>query len=436
MAREKKEAKPKKAKKVLSYEQKQKKKLINMIIPTVIFGVMFMFFGITGIVTTVGSDALLKKVQAVEPVKYDHERFLPEIDENTGKAKLDENGCFNFVIDEEDFTRDFKILQLTDVHIGAGAFSIKKDGYAVQAVIDLVTRNQPDLVVVTGDIAYPVPFQSATLNNMKEAKVFATLMEKLGVYWTFTFGNHDTEAYSSYDRAQIADFYESNEWSKCIFTKGPSDVDGYGNFVINIKSKNTTTNVETIKHSLFMFDSHSYTDGDIFGAAWKYDYIHDNQVAWYENMVKTLGLEKKDGEILGTPSTAYFHIPLLEYRDAYNKYLEGNPEVERIDGSVSESGKFVYSSDHRSTLFAKMMELGSTTGTFCGHDHKNNISLKYTPAGADHSITLTYGMSIDYLAYPGIYKITDYRGGRIININPQDGTWTSTQDHYETNLAA
>ena len=41
-------------------------------------------------------------------------------------------------------------------------------------------------------------------------------------------------------------------------------------------------------------------------------------------------------------------------------------------------------------------------GVFCGHDHYNNFSVNYTPKGAERSIRLTYGMSIDYLAYVSV----------------------------------
>lgn len=41
----------------------------------------------------------------------------------------------------------------------------------------------------------------------------------------------------------------------------------------------------------------------------------------------------------------------------------------------------------------------------------NNILLTYK------GIRLTYGLSIDYLAYPGIDKLTEQRGGTLITIN-------------------
>lgn len=60
------------------------------------------------------------------------------------------------------------------------------------------------------------------------------------------------------------------------------------------------------------------------------------------------------------------------------------------------------------------------TGFFCGHDHYNNASIEYK------GIRLTYGMSIDYLAMPGIEKETKQRGAELITIHP-DSSWDLEQ---------
>lgn len=70
-----------------------------------------------------------------------------------------------------------------------------------------------------------------------------------------------------------------------------------------------------------------------------------------------------------------------------------------------------------------MLELGSTQAIFCGHDHKNNFSLDYK------GIRLTYGMSVDYLAYPGIYKLGIQRGCTMISFYP-DGSFDCAQESY------
>ncbi|MEE1246626.1 MAG: metallophosphoesterase, partial [Acutalibacteraceae bacterium] len=85
-----------------------------------------------------------------------------------------------------------------DIHIGGGLFSLKKDAKAMNAVAAMITAEKPDLVVLTGDMVYPVPFQAGTFNNEISTKLLITLMEKLGVYYTVCFGNHDSEAYGTH----------------------------------------------------------------------------------------------------------------------------------------------------------------------------------------------------------------------------------------------
>ena len=78
---------------------------------------------------------------------------------------------------------------------------------------------------------------------------------------------------------------------------------------------------------------------------------------------------------------------------------------------------------HEDNLFETMLELGSTKAIFCGHDHDNNFSIDYK------GIRFTYGMSVDYLAYPGIYKRGSQRGCTVINFSP-DGSFDCSQENY------
>lgn len=364
-------------------------------------------------VTFIGNKANLEKAKSFATVEYENQ-LAPE---------KDSHGNWTFVTDE-----DFKVVQLTDVHIGGGWMSLKKDGMALNAVAAMVTAEKPDLVVVTGDIGYPVPFQSGTFNNKSSAEIFAELMEQLGVYWTLCFGNHDTEAYSFYSREDMSEFYLSEKYEHCLFQAGPEDISGYGNQVINIKQTNGV-----ISQSLYVLDSHSYTDGDIFGVMWKYDNIHQDQIDWYKQNVemynvenaetcKALGIKESD-----VKSTMFFHIPLEEYRDAWYEYVDNGfkdtENVKLVYGTAGESKKVVYCGMGEDELFETILELGSTTGIFCGHDHKNNFSLCYK------GIRLTYGMSVDYLAYPGIYKLGSQRGCTVILYSP-DGTFDCTAENY------
>ncbi len=333
--------------------------------------------------------------------------------ENQLVPEKDADGNWTFTTD-----REFKVLQITDVHIGGGWISKAKDEKALNAVAAMITAEKPDLVMVTGDVAYPVPVQSGTFNNKSGAKIFAALMEQLGVYWTVCFGNHDTEAYSYYNREKVSDFYANSGFKYCLYQPGPEDVDGYGNQIINIKNS-----AGKITQTLFVFDSHSYTDGDIFGIFWKYDNIKQSQVDWYAENVKKLS--EQNGSTI--PSTAFFHIPLVEQQDAWYEYVENDfndtEDVKYIYGVAGEGGIIVYPGIGEDNLFETMVELGSTKGTFCGHDHKNNFCVEYK------GIQLSYGMSVDYLAYIGIDKEGSQRGCKVITYSP-DGSFTSKNESY------
>ena len=211
----------------------------------IIIAVTALLGAIFACINAVGIKSNSKFIQTIDTVNYDAQL----------KPELDSDGFYTFTTD-----REFKIVQLTDIHIGGGFMSTKKDSMAINAVAAMLSEEKPDLVVVTGDIAYPVPFQAGTFNNKSGAKLFADLMEKLGIYWCLTFGNHDTELYSYYSREKICDFYSSEKYPHCLIQAGPDDVDGFANQVINIKNSDGN-----ITQSLFMLDSHSYVDGDFLG---------------------------------------------------------------------------------------------------------------------------------------------------------------------------
>lgn len=375
----------------------------------IILALVVAFVLVTTVITVVSSNATLKKTRTFEPVEY----------ENQLKPEKDADGNWTFTTDKE-----LKVLQLTDVHIGGGWMSIKKDSMAINAVAAMVAAEKPDLVVVTGDISYPVPFQAGTFNNKTSAKIFASLMDQLGVYWTMAMGNHDTEMYSYFSREQIGDLYENSGYMYSLFTAGSDEADGTGNQIIKVKNSKGA-----ITQALYVFDSHSYTDGDYFGIQWKYDNIHDNQVEWYKNSLATLNKENKavTGKKSDIKSLAFCHIPLVELKDAWDEYVNnGYKDTDRVKlvyGEAGETGKVVFCGMHEDNLFETMLELGSTQGVFFGHDHKNNISFDV------EGIRLTYGMSVDYLAYPGIYKLGSQRGCTVITVSP-DGSFDCKSESY------
>ena len=306
---------------------------------------------------------------------------------------------------------DFRILHLTDIHLGGSLFSYRKDILALKACFSLISATQPDLVIVTGDLSLPLGIMSMSFNNSAPVYAFASFMRNIGIPWAFTYGNHDTESFASMNKKDLDALFRALSFKTSgtlLYPYRQPAITGRNNQLIRIENEDGT-----LRQALFLLDSNAYTGKGLND----YDYIRDDQVAWYREEVLRLAAE----EGKNPPSLAFFHIPLREYRTAYDLYLQGSDEVTYFFGVNDEKMiDKVCCSKYPSKLFDTMVELGSTTGTFCGHDHYNNISLLY------RGIRLTYGMSIDYLAMPGIEKDTAQRGGEVITLRP-NGSWEAEQ---------
>ncbi len=340
--------------------------------------------------------------------------------ENQLVPEKDEKGNWYFTTDG-----DFKVMHLTDIHIGGGFMSKAVDEKALNAIAAMVTKEKPDLVIATGDIAFPVPYVAGTFNNYSGAKAFANLMESLGVYWDVTFGNHDAEAYSYFDREAMGRFYEKEDYEYCLFQSGPEDVDGVGNHVIEVKNSEGI-----ITQAIILIDSQAYIkDNIIESIRGTYDNIHENQVEWYESEILRMNAENEKISDAAVPvrSLAFFHIPLVEMADAWNEFTENQYEdtdnFKYVEGIIAEGGRLVYCGLGEDNLFEKMLELGSTKAMFNGHDHINNTTFEYK------GITFSYGYSIDYFAYSGIDKLGSQRGCTMITCKP-DTTFTIDKYNY------
>lgn len=319
----------------------------------------------------------------------------------------DETGVYTITSSK----KDFKILHLTDIHLGGSLYSYQKDLKALKACYAEIKHTKPDLVVVTGDLTFPMGIMSMSLNNSAPVNQFAAFMRNLDIPWCFTYGNHDTESLATTSKTDLNELYKSLSYKtsgNLIYPYMQPAVMGRNNQLIEIRNNDGTLNT-----ALFLIDSNAYTEEGIN----VYDYIHDDQVDWYANEVKRLNRE--EGHTIS--SLVFFHIPLQQYRMAYELYESGSDEVKYFFGKNGEKMiNKVCCSDYPSNLFDRMLELGSTKGVFCGHDHYNNMSLEYK------GIRLTYGMSIDYLAMPGIENDTEQRGGELITLHA-DNSWDVRQ---------
>lgn len=294
-----------------------------------------------------------------------------------------------------------KILQLTDIHIGNGPLTLKKDKKAIAAVCKMIEATNPDLIILSGDLVYPVALMTGTNDNLTALKVLSRVIEKYETPWTICFGNHDAEDSAKYSKSELCDFLESDELQNCLFERGPSSLDGMGNHIINLYNSNGDFN-----SSIFLFDNGMYNGETQLSG---YMEICQSQTDWYEENVRTMS--EKIGETIS--SYVFYHVPGKEYKNAWTEYKSGESEnVKLVYGYANEENEKISCPSELGTFWDKAKELGSTKAIFCGHDHLNDFSLEY------HGIRLTYGKSIDYTAYAfqGISTKTEQRGGTILTV--------------------
>ena len=296
--------------------------------------------------------------------------------------------------------RDFKVLQLSDIHIGNGPLSLKKDKKAIEAVINLIEYSKPDLIILSGDFVFPSSFITGSNDNLTALKVLANVIEKYKTPWTLCFGNHDAESSAKYSKSELCDYLLSNNLQYCLFNNNSFNVDGMGNHIINIYNSDNSFN-----STIFLFDNGMYCgESQLSG----YQEISDSQVSWYENKIKQLSSHFKSD----INSYVYYHVPGKEYELAWQEYKNGNVggNIKYFFGDANEKNEKISCPSELGKFFETAVILKSTKAIFCGHDHLNDFSIEYK------GIRLTYSKSIDYTAYvfQGIANKTEQRGGTLL----------------------
>ena len=327
-------------------------------------------------------------------IRYIEKKIKP-LRKTKPRCEYEEDGSYALIKDKYD---TFKVLQITDIHIGGGLLSVNEDRFAIDTISEIVHKAQPDLVIITGDLVYSRPKTTLSMNNLNSMKIVAKLMEKLDVWYTVTFGNHDAEYFATHTRSEIKDFFMNQRF--CLLTDPNPEVTGDSNHIVKVRNDDGTIN-----NTMVMIDSNSYPE--LMGKG-GYDCIHDDQVEWYEMQMKKL----KEEENGNNNSLLFTHIPLKEYSKAWKLYRNNSDKVKYHMGSADENISY---SKYATRMFDMILECGGTKGVFCGHDHLNDFSVEYK------GVRLTYAKSIDCLLYAK--NLSGHRGGTLIELD-YDGTFT------------
>ena len=295
---------------------------------------------------------------------------------------------------EKDPGKDFVILNLADIQLTTDE-AMGEMGAQVKRYTDrLVEEVQPDLITLTGDNAWSGYAYLALIR----------MLESYEIPWAPVMGNHDGQGAAS----EFWCAYKLSKAKHCLFRFGPEGM-GYGNYIINI-----TENGEII-HTLFLMDTHSYIEDEnsVNGPVGEdnYDHLWPNQFTWYTWALD--GIEAAAGRSI--ESTVIFHIPLYEYKTAWET-ATGVTDWES-DRDAPFIGEYALSSfgvrheyggwsPQSNGFFDLIKEKGSTKNVLCGHDHVCDYSVLY------EGVRLTYALKDG----PGCYWEPELNGGTVITV--------------------
>jgi hypothetical protein len=277
----------------------------------------------------------------------------------------------------------FTILQFTDLHWKNG----EPNDLRTQALMERILKEEkPDLIVFTGDVIESLCCKDP-IQSYRDA---VSVAEKSGIPWVAVFGNHDAE--HNISKEQL--FKVQQEHPGSLAESGPLEVDGVGNFIVQVSDVKGATVT-----ALYFLDSGSYSELPLVAG---YDWIRNSQVEWF--LAQSRSLQELHGGV-PVPALVFFHIPLPEYREVWNRQSCEGHRYEKVQCPLLNSG-----------LFEAMVQSGRVMGTFCGHDHIND----YT--GWLHGIRLCYGRSTGYNTY-GRWLFS--RGARVIRLQQGEEGFTT-----------
>lgn len=293
---------------------------------------------------------------------------------------------------------ELRILQLTDIHYCGSFTTIFPDRMALDTCFEMIQKAQPDLIIVTGDIVYPIPAQSFTLNNLNALEQFADFMGRVGIPWAVVFGNHDTEESAIWSGEDISRYLSElrNEDKTLLYADKQPDI--YGRYNQYIRLENSDGSLNRV---LYLMDTNDYAVSSEGKKV--YDSVHSDQVRWYSESLREIAAA--EGETV--PSFVFMHIPMPAYAEAYAALQSGCADAEYLFGENEEN---FGCSESDNGMFAAMLEGQSTEAVFAGHDHLNNAAIRYK------GIDLVYSKSIDCIAYPGIADRSSQRGATLIHV--------------------
>lgn len=279
------------------------------------------------------------------------------------------------------FYDGFKILQLTDLHLGIESDLEQQLGLVKKYIMDA----QPDLIILTGD-NFMYANKSIVYNLIKTLNDSCSELTKDRgrlTKFAITYGNHDNQGdYPRYYMNEVIMSFTTKDGQEIKDNKYGAFVDyeddrlfGFTNYFIDLVDE---SNPDDVKYRVHIIDSNTY---HYDGTKYKYDVIHEEQLAHAYNIYQNA---TEDNEYIGL---AFFHIPLCEYQEAWDQYKESSNPDQLGQGLYEEPVLHPYENNGS----YKRLRDANIVAFFAGHDHINYGDLIYTDNDGQKSI-LSYGV--------------------------------------------
>ena len=291
------------------------------------------------------------------------------------------NGIFEIRMQEN---RPLRLALFTDLHYnGVAPCSAALTNFYMRRN---VRRLKPDLVAVLGDTAIKP-------DNRKRTRAFVRTMDSFGIPWTAILGNHEGEDDGDLPRREVIEYYTASP--HFLGSAQLPGVTGCGNQAIAVMNGDGKP-----AQLLYFLDSGGGRRG--------HDHIQPDQLDW---------MARAASDYPGTPGIIFLHVPIQQYRDAYEAYQQG--EAELLHGGLHEKICPGGTREQGEVLLKRAQALG-VWAIICGHDHYNNFDISWR--GTRYIYAQASGYSLRVYGIP-LHRV---RGCTALDIHP-DGRVALTQ---------
>ena len=323
------------------------------------------------------------------------------------------------------FHDDFKILQLTDLHLG-----IESDlKMQLEFIKESIMQADPDLIILTGD-NFMYSSKNVVVNlydclNNTCKQLVESHPDRLTKF-AVTYGNHDNQGdYYYYYLNDALKYFTTEEGKEIENHKYAAFIDykddniyGLTNYYIDlVNDRNKSIDEVDVKYRLHIVDSNTY---HYVGMKYSYDIIHDDQLDFINKIYNTA---TKDKDYIGL---AFFHIPFSEYSLAVDQYNNASNKEEFSQGEFLDKQHMPYKDNNS---YERMKE-SNIYGYFVGHDHKNYGDILYTDENNDLAL-FSYGVK----STNQLYHNDEMIGYKLITLKDQmSKEQFLTMDNIKTNI--